>query len=1166
MPASPSPGPRGYFPPGLVKDSVPTLALEELVRPTAAELKISAAEGHGAKTGAKSLCEIEVKEVAFDMHDEKVQEDLADRLIAFLDEGEFLLLASALTTNGYPREPARWMALRWRVVGASGLLARLGADLGSEPCAERVAYGSLLQELQRQGDRLQFRKLSGDGPETGWVSVRLKGKDLVLPEGDWASLEKEVLGPWKAHEDKVTAVLLDPTAPRLYTASWAEATVKCWHLQRRKPPALLWSLQTPGLVSDLALVAEELVTAVSANPMAKEGTVCHQADFKLRMAEMDDQLAAGDQLLRWSSPSKRSPLSAAHARGCQRLAFHAPTGRLASVSLDRLVVLDPDGSQALSVPSPHERRPRCLCWASGGDGLWTSDASGELRLWDLTGAQVMETKLAVENVSTLVPLGNTLVIAHETGFVFLEDGKQRQQYTKDVVAAGCRLDAGFCAAVGTNLLRYQLAEKASAQGMWTLPSKITSLCPLDGSTLIAAGCQDGTVAVLDAAQNLSLEELLDLSASNNPKPKPNRMAGPPAPHAPAQAQGASGRGNAAEVDMAPKQAMHTQDPAATQRAAAQEANMTMQMMHAPDSAAAAQANMMQMQMMQMVADSAAAQANMVPTQMMHMQNSAAAAQANMLPTQMMQMQNSAAQANMMSTQMMQMQQSAAAQANVAPTQMMQMNHSAVGAQANMQMMQMQQQVAAAQEANMAQMMQLQHSAAAQEMMQMQHSAAAQEANLAQMMQMQNSAAAQEMMHLQHAQEANMAQMLQMQHSPATQEATPLPESAPGLVARQDFNLDPTSATQDAFKLLRRMEDGQEDWLPDFMSLLGQMLPLAKRKLEGSLASGASEASKMEDEASRGRDSGNSGASERNADDEDVEDADPESGPRTHKAKDITSVLLRNLPLDYSQQKALDLIDGRGFRDLYDLLLWFPSKKNSRRQTSTIFVNFRSPEFAQRFWQEFHSQRRAEGKLNVSTASVQGFTNNFVKYWHLTQKEAGNICRPYFARDMLDQVTPETMVQARKIQDQLRNEVPRSEWTDTTLVIRNLPAEVEDQQQAMRWLADLGFGRGYTFFLYVPRKSNAMKNAASFAYVFVNYQSPLQAKSCYHGLQHKVFKGTPLSVVASKIQGQQACLDHFKNLSASGRLVPYVAEPSEDTSRSRSHTPGQEVDARVLSWQ
>ena len=32
------------------------------------------------------------------------------------------------------------------------------------------------------------------------------------------------------------------------------------------------------------------------------------------------------------------------------------------------------------------------------------------------------------------------------------------------MAAGCRLDAGFCAAVGTNLLRYQLAEKASAQG------------------------------------------------------------------------------------------------------------------------------------------------------------------------------------------------------------------------------------------------------------------------------------------------------------------------------------------------------------------------------------------------------------------------------------------------------------------------------------------------------------------------------------------------------------------------------------------------------------------------------------------------------------------------------------------------------------------------------
>ena len=32
---------------------------------------------------------------------------------------------------------------------------------------------------------------------------------------------------------------------------------------------------------------------------------------------------------------------------------------------------------------------------------------------------------------------------------------------------------------------------------------------------------------------------------------------------------------------------------------------------------------------------------------------------------------------------------------------------------------------------------------------------------------------------------------------------------------------------------------------------------------------------------------------------------------------------------------------------------------------------------------------------------------------------------------------------------------------------------------------------------------------------------LWPQSCYHGLQHKVFKGTPLSVVASKIQGQQA---------------------------------------------
>lgn len=70
----------------------------------------------------------------------------------------------------------------WVVVGGAdtdGILAREGQDLNSAKCAERLATGAEVEELQLVGGRLQFRKLKGNGPETGWVSLELKGKALV---------------------------------------------------------------------------------------------------------------------------------------------------------------------------------------------------------------------------------------------------------------------------------------------------------------------------------------------------------------------------------------------------------------------------------------------------------------------------------------------------------------------------------------------------------------------------------------------------------------------------------------------------------------------------------------------------------------------------------------------------------------------------------------------------------------------------------------------------------------------------------------------------------------------------------------------------------------------------------------------------------------------------
>eukprot|EP00439_Symbiodinium_sp_Y106_P034919 s6497_g4.t1 len=68
----------------------------------------------------------------------------------------------------------------WKVVGGntSGVLVREGCPLTSTELG-RLSTGSLVQEIEIISDRLHYQKLSGDGPAHGWMSLRLKGKDLV---------------------------------------------------------------------------------------------------------------------------------------------------------------------------------------------------------------------------------------------------------------------------------------------------------------------------------------------------------------------------------------------------------------------------------------------------------------------------------------------------------------------------------------------------------------------------------------------------------------------------------------------------------------------------------------------------------------------------------------------------------------------------------------------------------------------------------------------------------------------------------------------------------------------------------------------------------------------------------------------------------------------------
>jgi len=74
------------------------------------------------------------------------------------------------------------LAQRWKVVGGAdkgGILVREGRSISSRMVPDRLSHGSLVEELRKEGERLQYRKLQGAGPDSGWVSLTMSGKELL---------------------------------------------------------------------------------------------------------------------------------------------------------------------------------------------------------------------------------------------------------------------------------------------------------------------------------------------------------------------------------------------------------------------------------------------------------------------------------------------------------------------------------------------------------------------------------------------------------------------------------------------------------------------------------------------------------------------------------------------------------------------------------------------------------------------------------------------------------------------------------------------------------------------------------------------------------------------------------------------------------------------------
>mmetsp|Transcript_35221 Transcript_35221/g.64335 ORF Transcript_35221/g.64335 Transcript_35221/m.64335 type:complete len:641 (-) Transcript_35221:41-1963(-) len=106
--------------------------------------------------------------------------DVTDRRLLGEHAGTRRVINSAEARPSRPIQSAR--PRRWTVVGggnSGGIIARKGELVSSAAFESRLETGARVEEVALRGNRLHFRKLSGEGPEVGWVSVKNQERFLL---------------------------------------------------------------------------------------------------------------------------------------------------------------------------------------------------------------------------------------------------------------------------------------------------------------------------------------------------------------------------------------------------------------------------------------------------------------------------------------------------------------------------------------------------------------------------------------------------------------------------------------------------------------------------------------------------------------------------------------------------------------------------------------------------------------------------------------------------------------------------------------------------------------------------------------------------------------------------------------------------------------------------
>ncbi|CAJ1432996.1 unnamed protein product [Effrenium voratum] len=225
--------------------------------------------------------------------------------------------------------------LFWEIVGGAdkgGILVREGESIKSAQLDERLATGSLVEQLALKGERLQYKLLSGQGPAEGWVSLSISGKPLAVsakgPDGTNGTngtngTSEEPKHPETPEENERSS----------RWTTWAPLPAERWATFPRfgdggRPTSLgafkkvvgepaigeFWGLHIPLLPAELATLGPEWLTAAmhAAGTLPSDNRVVKFTQFDVKAANTTESTSSDEAS--WGGAGMKILLSVEYER------------------------------------------------------------------------------------------------------------------------------------------------------------------------------------------------------------------------------------------------------------------------------------------------------------------------------------------------------------------------------------------------------------------------------------------------------------------------------------------------------------------------------------------------------------------------------------------------------------------------------------------------------------------------------------------------------------------------------------------------------------------------------------------------------------------------------------------------------------------------------------